>query len=282
MSEKTIITMRQPSTANLLISSFDRTSGQYASSFSINKNNSILNGFFTRIGLTELALDWAVPNIGSDNSGVTFDLSGGTSIPFTIPVGSYSAADALDTIVARFNVQPSRGGATLAVTSTGGIVTLTITGGTGAFRITSGGILADLGFTFGGAYSATKSASTSNPIGTGISHIGYSPYWLDFVCNNLTYNQELKDASTSNNTKDVLCRYYLASSNENQAYDKYGYPLLMPYKPFYVRRTWTPPKQIKWDSKQPVGQLIFEVYDQDGVLVREGFEWNMTVQVTEN
>ena len=140
MPEETAITIRQPSTANLLIASTDRTTGA-ESFFTITKSNSILNGFFTRLGLTELALNWAVPNIGSDNSGnfVRIDLSGGTPIIFTIPVGSYSAADALDTIVATFNAQPGLGGAVLSVSSTGGVVTLRITGGVGAFRIPLGG-----------------------------------------------------------------------------------------------------------------------------------------------
>ena len=62
--EHTGVTIRNPSTANLLIDSLDRTSG-YSSDFLIAKPNSILNGFFTRLAVAEVVLDWCVANISS-------------------------------------------------------------------------------------------------------------------------------------------------------------------------------------------------------------------------
>ena len=57
-------TIRQPATANLMIDSADRDEARYNSpwDFQITKGQSILNGFFTRVGTTEVTLEWNIPN----------------------------------------------------------------------------------------------------------------------------------------------------------------------------------------------------------------------------
>lgn len=290
MPQDSSITMRQPATANLLISSVDSSFGDSSSNFTINRTNSILNGFFNRIGVTEVVLDWLGNNITADISGVIFDVSGAVSVANVavyLPTGGYSCADALDTIVSLYNALPSatRLGTTLAVSSTGMIVTLTMTGGTFRFAAANNGILLDLGFSSGGARATTRTALTSGGLGTGII-LGNVPLYLDFTSQQLTYNQDLKDSTTNTIVRDVLCRWYMASSNENQVYDKYGYALSMAYKPFKARRTFSPPKQIRWSNNQPVGQLSFQVYDNNNELANYGlgggYNWYMTLQVSEN
>jgi hypothetical protein len=68
-------------------------------------------------------------------------------------------------------------------------------------------------------------------------------------------------------------------------YDAYGFPILMGYKKFVVRRLFNPPKQIRWTNNQPLGNIAFQVYDDTGSLLTASAEennWLMTLQFSEN
>jgi hypothetical protein len=58
----------------------------------------------------------------------------------------------------------------------------------------------------------------------------------------------------------------------------------MGYRPFNYRRLYNPPKQIRWDNIQPVGNLTFQVYNDQGVLapMRTTTNWLMTLQLSED
>ena len=89
---------------------------------------------------------------------------------------------------------------------------------------------------------------------------------MDFVCTQLTYNQELKDGDTSEKSRDVLYRWYFAWDTET-SYDGYGFPVLQGYRSFIQRRLIAFPKQIRWNSSQPVGNLTFQVYNDTDEIV---------------
>lgn len=305
------VPIRFPSTANLLIDSKDRYGfggNTTAGSFTIQKNQSILNGFFTRIAPTEITLNWSIPNVydasGADPTqgglyfpaNVRVDISGGSITNVKIPVGLYTMAEALDTLVARLNAASL--GATFSITQSGTAVNLVSTVG---YRFPVGttanknGFVVDLGFDLGGGYVTTKTIYSNQPAlsssGAGFVIDGTTPYsslvqyqYLDFVSNQLTYNQELKDSSTNLQTRDILFRWYL-TQNPSTYPDKYGFPINPTYAPFYERRPIAFPKQIKWSNNQPIGQLQFEVYAQSGsqsiLLNTEGYDWGMTLLVSE-
>jgi hypothetical protein len=108
--------------------------------------------------------------------------------------------------------------------------------------------------------------------------------YIDIVSSQLTYNQDLKDAATTQIVRDILCRWYFAYDQFADV-DQYGFPIFMGYEPFVVRRTFSPPKQIRWDNIQPIGQLSFEVYDdnQNQILIDSPqTNFLMTLQVSEN
>jgi hypothetical protein len=111
------------------------------------------------------------------------------------------------------------------------------------------------------------------------------PYrYIDFVSSQLTYAQDLKDNSTAPTSRDVLCRWYFAD-DQLPTLDEYGFPILMGYTLFTYRRIFNPPKQIKWDSNQPVGNLAFEVYGDTGSILPASdpnTNWLMTLQFSEN
>lgn len=274
-------TIRQPSTANLQLDSFDRNViNPTPWNFQINRGNSILNGFFTRIGTTEVVLEWNLANIQPALDNSTLDISFNNTV-YTVPfsTGFYDVALVLDEIVDYMNTITST--TDWSVKTVGGVIGLDVSGG--VFRVLPGNLQQQLAL--------------------GLVTTGFKPInrpdlrpwrYLDFISSQLTYNQELKDSSTCPIVRDVLCRWYMAWDNPPDI-DKYGFPILMGYTPFTARRIFNPPKQIKWDENQPIGQLSFEVYGQSefyptGKLLSEIYttalsnthtNWLMTLQVSE-
>lgn len=283
------VTIRQPATANLMVDSFDRTSSQFglANSFQIAKTQALLNGFFNRIGLTELTLEWFTPNISpvNGNNTLVIDLSGNTTgtvtDTLTIPTGFYTQelllnfiADYLTTISAVLTPAPTW----TVVASTLGSGAL-LTPSADVYAAFSGNLATILNLPpalLPGPY------ATNNPIPIGAADLRGIRY-IDFISTQLTYNQDLKDASTAPIVRDVLARWYFAYDNYT-AVDAFGFPILMGYEPFTLRRTFSPPKQIRWDNIQPVGNISFEVYRDGGALcpMTPNTNWLATLQVSEN
>lgn len=278
------VQIRVPATANLMIDSDDRTQDTAPPyNFAITKNQSILNGFFNRIGLTEAVLEWGYPNLNDDIDNLDFTVDvGGTPYTVTLLAGFYTVEECLDSLVTALNGAGT--GLTFSVGSGAPVPQLASLNATGPFSIEATRLAAQL---FQGEIF---------PLGPAAEHTVENPdlrafRYLDFVSSQLTYNQELKDSSTANFNRDVLMRWYMVYDQEN-TYDAYGYPIFMGYKRFNIRRLFNPPKQIKWDPRQPVGQLAFQVYTNDandgnngnfppGVW-DENWDWLATLQVSEN
>lgn len=267
--------IRYPSTANLQIDSADRPTGSTPWDFLITRNNSILNGFFTRIGTTELVLEWFYPNInqniGNVNIVITYN-----AVAYTVGFaqGFYTVSKVLDEIVYSMNTQIG-GPPIFSVGTIGGIVGLA--SNALAFTVSAGTLQAQLSLpTTSGIF-----AAVTNP---DLRAVRY----LDFVSAQLTYNQALKDASTDVIVRDVLARWYFAF-DQPPVLDTYGFPILMGYSNFTLRRIFNPPKQIRWDSQQPIGQLSFQVYDDqnrlfstvDPYVATKKSNWLMTLQASE-
>jgi len=282
-------TIRPSSTANLAIDSLDRD--QYpgsgtASDFTINKPQSLFNGFFTRLAMNEIVLDWCIPNISSYVDNVIFQVvtAGPVTTSISLQSGHYTVADVLDTIVVLLNSALGAGtfrledkyGAAWVTGTSYGPVFLATTGGAN-FTILPGPLQEQLDV-------QANVAGNAFPV-TCPKLLPY--YYVDFVSSQLTYNQDLKDNSTSLTNRDILYRWVFANENVPQALDRYGYPILQGYQPFVLRRYLSYPKQIAWDSKQPIGQLSFQVYTSDGDILNVAglqgeMEYQMNLLVTEN
>lgn len=269
------MTIRQPSTANLMLDSVDGTLGASTSAnFQITRNQALLNGFFTRLGVTEVVLEWNEPNVSSNlgRNSVVITMNG-TPTTLTLPTGFYTVQTALQAIVALANAIPAFGR------------TLTVTGASGIAQITSS-TNTDV-FSFGGALGTLlgiEGPSVGGVLTTVAGQQDLRPYrYLDFVSQQLTYNQDLKDASTAQVVRDVLVRWYMAW-DEQPLLDGFGFPILMSYTPFAARRLFNPPKQIRWDNIQPVGNLSFQVYPNYGTAIANlspETQWLMTIQASE-
>jgi len=265
------VQIRQPATANLMVDSADRTSGS-ADSFTIQKNNSILNGFFHRIATTEVVLDWNVPNIQTKYGSDTFivDVSGGGSATITLPEGFYTVAQTLDALVAALNTAAI--GATFSIVA-GPPVTLQATV---AFTVTPTTLANMLGI----------EENVASVLFVVIKPDLRIYKYIDFLSPQLTYNQDLKDGTTSSKDSNSLCRWYFAWS-QTPVVDTYGFPILQGYSQFVERRLFNPPKQIRWENNMPVGQLSFQLVGPNGQLISNDtdvvfLDWLMTLQVSED
>lgn len=287
------VTTRPSSTALLSVDSLDRIQtnpSQSSTNFIINKNQSLFTGFFNRIALNEIVLDWCIPNISDAyepaNNSITVDLVPGPgSYTVTIPNGNYTVAECLDALVRALNDAGAFGpGAFVIHDATGSAYSATVGGPAylhstlGDFSVLPSALQSqlDIALVPGGANDYEISCPKLLPL-----------YYIDFVSPQLTYNQDLKDNTTSVVVRDALYRWVFAYDNGPIPLDKYGYPILQGYKPFVQRRYLNFPKQIRWDNKMPVGQLSFQVYTSYGELLNpaefEGeVEFQMSLLFSEN
>lgn len=276
--------IRMPSTANLMIDSADRVVANYPSAgdFQITKRSSILNGFFTRIGTTEVVLDWAEPNIVTGVND-TIDITvGATTETITLAQGFYTVERALDTIVEGANIEfPTL---TFSIVQDNGETVIgcvvTIGGAPQNFTIVAGLLQEQLGF--------IPAVANDQQLVGGLQYPDLRIYkYLDIVSNQLTYAQDLKDSSTATEVRDVLCRWYFAWDTQPNL-DGYSFPIYQGYTAFQQRRLFNPPKQIRWEPNLPIGNLGFQVFavyvggnSESELLSGTNFDFLMTLQVSE-
>lgn len=281
-SESQASSIRFPSTANLQIFSRDRNVSNFSScDFTINKQENILSGYFTRFGVCEMVLFWNIPNINAlyNNSAISVTYNGVTQ-NFTFQDGFYTVEALMDGLVPALN--NAFGAGIFVISGSSGHHSLLSTAL--PFTINGSNLARNMSFTIG------QQLQTNNFFYPKLYPNEFT--YIDFTCSNLTYQQGLKDGSTAPNVRDVLYRWYLAWDTP-PAVDGLGYPILQGYQPFNQRRYLNFPKQIKWDTQQPIGGLSFQVYDALGDTLRYigddalpnpatgGIEWSMNLLVSE-
>ena len=286
--------IRVPATANLLLDSADRNtitdaSGMNISTpwdFVLNRSQPLINGYFTRVGTTEVVLEWCVNNISSLLGNNTFGITdtSGNITTITLDDGSYTVQQALEQIASALNTYvPGGSKYTFDVLREAATNYICKFGNTNPslrqFRINAGKLAYQLSLNYDNVPTAKQRLFVVNCP-------DLRPYrYLDFVCEQLTAVQDVKDASTNPSVRDVLCRWYFADDVPNQI-DGLGFPVLMGYTRFVTRRLFNPPKQIKWEQNQQVGgYLRFTVYSDQNTIVYDGpisdSNWLMTLQLTE-
>lgn len=263
-----------PSTANFQIDSEDRSSGT-STSFSISSNQNLLAGYFTRFAVQEVVLDWGVPNISADAGNNVLRWQEVTAGPglspiysITVPTGFYTAKTLMDRIVVLMNAVPGRVPAyTYAVadsTTSVGFKALTTTNALGLVWL-AGSLQAQLDLPLGYSNPPTNTAGWVASDMVAVRLLGYT--YIDFVCQNLTQNQELNDATTNAiHNRNTVHRWHMAWDGPPPV-DSYGYPVYQGYTPFLQRRNIAFPKEIRWRSEQPLGQLVWEVYSSEGKIL---------------
>lgn len=305
------ITVRSPSTALLLVDSKDRykdfveastgTTSPY--DFTIYKSQSILNGFFHRIGLTEIVFPFALYNMVASLNTISFSYQVGAGPVNTSTIdinlqGFYTPdeiASALETEILAVN--PALAGTTVAYIN-------------GYFNILGPGAGTTIKFNRDPALSPVAyqlfdflNMNADNTVLQDVQISGYTrcrwTEYVDIVCSQLTYNQDLKDASTSYVSQDVLARIYLEDEDNKIIPVWNGTKTIMPVDtevfgtyPSVIYRKFPVPKMIQWNNEQPIGNLRFQVYDDKGRILTSYDptdlpdyklpNWRMTLQVSEN
>ena len=316
-----VVTQRPSSTALLTIDSEDRFKDYNTArivltdsnapnnspyDFTIVKNESIMNGFFTRLGLTEVVFPWAIPNINAKTRQI---------------IVSYGGTNAILTLSSQF-VKPFDLAAKIQAavrTISSGLSAFTMTYGIApsqefpAFQYSNAALpmsfspmpynttaypygsqtkqLFDvLGFT-----SANKIDSSGAVVGT--YTLAQATRYVDIVCSQLVYNQNLKDTTTQTVARDSLCRLYVGDANgfgANMSYPSSSNFTPPGTVPSVIYRQFQTPKMINWTPNQPVGNLRFQVYDDAGAILTESvagsgisiptdyLNWSSTILVSEN
>ena len=240
------ITVRPTSTANFYIDSTDKPSGfTNAGDFIITKTESLFNGFFNRIAVNEVVMDWGLPNVaqwwGNNFLTVSVDAGGGTGTTYTVTLddGFYSTYEALKALVTALNAAPGQT-ATFSIGQSGtqfGIIASqpflvaweqsasagTVPAGTAPYY-DPGYAMARALFSRSQLYTGALPVATTNPL-FATDQVILSPLilgtrYVDIVSPQLTYNQDLKDNSSAQVRRDVLYRWYLADDNVPSQYDQ--------------------------------------------------------------
>jgi len=320
--QDTAVTVRPSSSANFYVDSLDKLSGS-SGDFVINKKASLFNGFFNRLALAEIVVDWGIPNVaawwGNNTITVTNGGTGYTIGPVTLADGFYTAVQCLQEVAAKITAAAAAGGDPLELTVefNGLDVKLVSTGtGTDAFYISAPPATTDS--------LARQLFTSAQLVGAAVQNtqiICSSPRilgttYIDFVSPQLTYNQDLKDATTDSMSRDVLYRWYFANDNVPQERESIltaapalttpfaapavqylaptDLPVLQGYTAFVSRRALPVPKQIKWNPDQPIGQVAFQVFDDQGRIVNTAnfpvvsgigganFQFQMSMLLSEN
>ncbi len=278
-----------------------------------------MNGFFTRLGVTEVMFQWMMPNINLQTNLVGFDyrVGAGPIVPGSVGLdtGFYTPsmiASRLQTEIRA--IDPVNLG---AFTMTYGVnidgeqapVFVYNTNSTALVRfypLTSDdlGTVSDAGinsrqlFDLLGLMTYTDVVPDPSGSDFSIAGQGYTTYcqatrYIDIVCTQLTNNQALKDTMSQVVARDVLCRVYLSDSQNTQSTVLPSSSTFCPAgcMPTTLYRNFSQPKQIQWIPNQPVpGYLRFEVFDEDGNNLNilsnndedDGSNWSMTMLVSEN
>ena len=320
------VDVRNSSTANFMIDSQDRSgynattilSTQVpvpttnASNFSITKpGQNLVSGFFTRLAMTEIVMNWDIQNVtsalGNNSTGLSVrTTAGGAVVNYTVSItkGNYTVETALDALLAAINTTTSLtftmvDSSTIAGEAVGKRAIVAPAGKKIAFYRTTvlppspapfvPNLTQSLGFI---VYDLASFA-------VGLVAGNYEDAWVAYKPNLLAYNyiditssqiasqQKVKDATTSSfDAIDVIYRWNFANDDVSAPLDGYGYPILQGYLPFVSRRYLSFPKQVRWDPLLPIGNLTFQTYTDKEVIMdynelEESFEFKMLMLISE-
>ncbi len=310
-------TIRQPSTALLTIDSDDRFPSYTAKrasvpggynwspySFQISKSSSLMNGFITRLGVSEINFPWCVPNINPKTNKIKIGYSTvGASGPFaygtvSVPIGFYtptafaavfqslgrSVTGSLSGFVFTYNtVTPqfvyNSGSSSVWVS----IAPMDYNSAAYPYNNNTRQLFDMLGL------STKNTTPGTNNVGAqgGVSFL-QAIHYVDIVCSQLTYNQPLKDGTSQPIGRDALCRLYVANGEINVATT--ATPIFPGNIPTTLYNDYTTPKQIQWTPNQPITSgLVFDVFDDQGDPLQQSMptgvlpnDWNITLLVSES
>jgi hypothetical protein len=296
------VTVRPSSTALFCIDSRDRyktvieeqNANKSAYDFTIYKNESLLNGFFTRIGLTEIVFPYYIPNINDKTNTILMIYDGGAEVPVVLKNGFYNPTDLAAALQQALITAGADAATTVTYTAFGNFE---IDASTGhdiiLFSTVEGPNEWSLFDLLGGNLDWVTAAQV---LGGTITRCRYTEY-IDITCSQLTYNQDLKDGSSAPIVRDMVARVYIETENDQVAPVWNGTKVVIPTVetipgcyPFTIYRQFKTPKMIMWNNTQPIGNLKIELFDSRGnPLTMSNYladsyapDWRATFLISEN
>lgn len=296
---------RPPASAYLLIDSLDRyENNQFgadntniallkymggaspgADNFTIQRNTPLLNGYFTRLAITQVQFEYNLPTILTDFNDTLYmrytqGANVNVSVPIVLPAGWYNNTELAAALQATIRAALATAGVpnagfTCAFTLPNYSLTFetnnTDTFGfadvvTGLNSIQQAQYLKALQLV--GITSDQLLAALANPSLTSLAanrspRLIYTQY-VDIVSRNLTKYQRVKDADTASqkNKSYIIARIYFVAPNTTQFVDASG--ASFGSRPFIICVDYNTPKHIKWSPNEAVHELDFQILDEYG------------------
>lgn len=317
MVENPGMPIRQPSVAIFTVDTADRYKNnadgfrvdtEPVNNIYISKKQSVINGYFTRVALTELNMPWNTPNVNARNN--TFTVGSLTTAlnpapieaTVSVPEGFYTGEELATALEAALNAKMTALGSDYPTSYIWNV----------AFNITSGKFTVEAGDSFTivpknngprddllnmmGFGGLSVVADLSLPFETyvsGVASMLYTPYF-DIVSQQLTKKQQVADSGTSYTTgASLLARIYLTPNDITETNFEIGQ---LGTAPFTIHREFRVPKQIYWDTKEFVNVIDLTLIDYKGNVLYEqpnvangttftvgsgNANWQLTFQVSE-
>ena len=299
---------RPPASAHFVVSSTDRyntfderwETPTTSASWRTNKQYNLLYGYFTRLALTQLQMQWNLPTIATDRNDrieITIQQDGleifnGVA---QIPQGSYTGtqlAAAIQTaVLASTNRLPPPLVNTFPV---GAGFTCTYNTGDGDFTFAVSGV----DFSFSLTNTSTNNDNLRDMISRTLYTIGminpaFSPIdevsfsgdvaplyytrWLDICSDTLTQFQRVKDATTLPRAlnNNVIARVYPVAPNTriNDEYSAFRGPAVFTID-------YNTPKHIRWSPDHAINNFDIQVFDEFGQLMAWDYNNDTEYQMT--
>jgi hypothetical protein len=251
--------------------------------FTISRNQNLIQGAFTRVGLTEIRFPYVIPNVNDTNSSMWVKIAANPWAQITLFEGFFTGSELAAAIETQIQSLP--GGATIAVafdTGTGRFSftdTAPVPGQTLALSpvdlttpqlpivINSQRSLLDL-LGMPPIHFTASANLVSGLIQGGVADLKYTDY-IDIVSFQLTNNQRVKDTSTQSliPRNAIITRLFIEDeTSQNRLADASGgIPSLIPGTfPFTIYRQYKNPKMMRWNSVGSVGQIDISLFDMYG------------------
>jgi hypothetical protein len=295
------VPLRMPATALLTINTADerRTDAENytvapydPNRILINKQRNVIEGFFTRLALTEININWNTPNVigASPWANNTLTLQRGNAVGpgpvidekiITIDENFYSPIQLAHAITEQLNDGTGTFGSTnweVSYSDKFANFLIIEPALTIAFRIKvdNRGQKDDLCNLMG----LSGAPSTfHNLINGGFAPMCYTPY-VDIISNQLTKKQNVRDSGTNITTGTALLhRLYINQDDFTIRFDK-SLPTpqlnvdtnILGCRPFVYHKEFQVPKQIFWDTKEFINVIDIELRDYKGRVLYSALE----------
>lgn len=299
------VPQRPPASAYMLVDSLDRYGKFYpvesnftsSSNWKLNFQTPIIQGYFTRLCLTQVNFNWNIPTIlfnyndlmlitveNTPDAGIqTITLAPGFYTPTTLAAQIQSqcvTAFPLSSITCVWN--PLFGSFTLATGIVGGLIAIQGNSATGVSNQVLRRVrcLQTLGFAnvSVGAVPAVQNSISGN------CPTMLATRFVDICSSYLTKYQRVKDGTSLviSPRQDMICRLFAVAPNTRYnitANDSPG------SAPFTIVQDMNNPKFIKWSPDETINNFDIEVRDEYGDIlpVQQGFcsEYQLTFMVSE-